>query len=136
MKTTSLIVLSIAFAVSASAAQRTGNAAANATPEQHKEMMDEVGDSQEDLRESIATKDVKAANAAAVKVQAFMEETQIYWAARKFADVNKLADQSVAQSKDIVKAVSAGKLDEARGALDKLSATCNACHELHPEQRK
>ena len=48
----------------------------------------------------------------------------------------KLADQSVAQSKDIVKAVSAEKLVEARGTLDKLSATCNACHELHPEQRK
>jgi hypothetical protein len=107
--------------------------------EAHKQWMNDAADAQEDLREDLAAGvgkfDGKKVADAAMKIEAYMADTEAYWTAKKAADIAKLAVTARAQAKDVASAGTAGKFDEASASLAKLSATCNTCHELHPEKR-
>ena len=103
--------------------------------EAQKAVMDDMADAQEDLRDALATKDGEAVSVAALKIEGFMAKTESYWAAKRAADIVKLAQTSRALSKDVAAAGAANKILVAQAALEKLSANCNACHDLHPEKR-
>jgi hypothetical protein len=103
--------------------------------ETHKSWMNDAGDAQEDLREALAAKDGKAAATAALKIEGLMAQTEKYWAARHAEDIVKLAQTSRTLSRSVATEAGADKIDAAKEALQKLSANCNACHDLHPEKR-
>jgi hypothetical protein len=119
--------------VGGSAAQNSPDKPPDA--ETHKAWMNDAGDAQEDLREALAAKDGKTAAVAAMKIEGFMAQTEDYWTARHADDIVKLAQTSRTQSKSVATEAGADKIDDAKDALQKLSATCNACHALHPEKR-
>ena len=106
-----------------------------ADAEAHRAWMNDAADRQEDLREALFQKAADKIAAAAEQIDELMAKTEEYWVAKKALDVVKLAQQSRAFSGEIANAARAGKLDQAAKAFDSLNATCNACHELHPEKR-
>jgi hypothetical protein len=110
-----------------------------ADAEAHKQWMNDAADAQEDLREALAAGagkvDGKKVAAAALKIEALMADTEAYWTAKKAADIVTLAVAARAQARDVASAATAGKFDQAAAASTKLGATCNACHDLHPEKR-
>src|SRR5262249_47006031 len=97
--------------------------------------MDDAGDAQEALREALPARDAAKVSEAAVKLEQLMAQSEKYWAAKNAADIVKLAQDSEALCKQIAAAAKAQTFDQAQAAFVKLSATCNACHDLHPEKR-
>jgi hypothetical protein len=103
--------------------------------ETHKAWMNDAADSQEDIREALAARDGKKVHDAALKIEGFMAQTESYWAAKKAADIVKLAQNSRALATEVASKSTANQWAQVQTAFDKLSATCNACHDLHPEKR-
>jgi hypothetical protein len=101
----------------------------------HRGWMDDAGELQEDLRDALRLKDGAKSADASAKMEALMAQTEDYWAARKAPDIVKLAQAARSQSKEMGAAAAAAKFDDAEGLFAKLGATCNACHDLHPEKR-
>ena len=101
----------------------------------HKAWMDDAGDLQEDLREALPAKDGAKVSEAAVKIEQLMAQTEKYWAAKGAADIVKVAQDSQALCRQVSAAAKASAFDEAQASFAKLSANCNACHDLHPEKR-
>jgi hypothetical protein len=101
----------------------------------HRAWMDDAGDLQDDLRDALRLKEGAKAVEASAKMAALMAQTETYWAAKKADDIVKLAQEARSQSKEMGAAADAAKFDDAEGVFAKLSATCNACHDLHPEKR-
>ena len=97
--------------------------------------MDDAADAQDDLGEALLEKEAQAASEAALKIEGLMAKTESYWAAKRAADIVKLAQTSRALSKQIAAAADANRIVLAQGAFEKLNAACNACHDLHPEKR-
>jgi ABC-type transporter Mla subunit MlaD len=97
--------------------------------------MDDAGDARDELGDALLEKDGAAAAAAASKIEGFMAKTEAYWAAKRAADIVKLAQTARALSKDVASAAGGNRIVLAQGAFDKLNTTCNACHDLHPEKR-
>jgi hypothetical protein len=115
-----------------------GGLAAAAQPpdaDAHRGWMNDASDLQEDLRDALRLKERAKAVEAAAKMEALMAQTETYWAAKKADDIVKLAQQARSQSKEMGAAADSAKFDDAEGVFAKLSATCNACHDLHPEKR-
>ena len=117
------------------AGQSRGGRGPAADAETHKAWMNDAADAQEDIREALAAADGAKVRDGAVKIEAFMALTEEYWAAKKADDIVKLAQASRALARETAAAATAGKMPGARSAFDKLSASCNACHDLHPEKR-
>lgn len=101
----------------------------------HKGWMDEAGDAQDELGEALSEKDGAVVSEAALKIEALMAKTEAYWAAKRAADIVKLAQAARALSKEVAAAGAANRIVLAQGAFEKLNANCNACHDLHPEKR-
>lgn len=101
----------------------------------HRGWMNDAADLQEDLREAFQLKDSSKAVDVSEKIEALMAQTESYWAAKKANDVVKLAQDARALAKQMGAAAGAGKLDDAQKAFGDLNATCNTCHDLHPEKR-
>ena len=105
------------------------------TADDHKAWMNDASDAQEDFRDAIAAKSGAKVADAGVKLQDLMTKTLNYWQARKAADGVKLTQECVAQAKAIQSSAKANQLKAAQAAFDKMTTTCNACHELHLEKR-
>jgi hypothetical protein len=125
-------ILTAGFVGSASAQGRRG-APANALA--HKQMMDEAGNARDDLGEALADKDLDVSAEMSGMIEQFMVQTEAYWAARKMADIVKLAQTARGQAKDLTAAAKAGRLVAAQIAFQNMNTTCNTCHDLHPEKR-
>jgi glutaredoxin 2 len=127
-----ILILSLMLALPVFAARTV---AQNATAEAHKAWMNDASDAQEDFRASIASADAKAAAAALMKIDGLMAKTETYWAAKKMTDGVKLTRAVRSHASAGAAAAKIGKLTDASGAFDKMNTACNACHELHLEQR-
>lgn len=103
--------------------------------EAEKAWMNDATDLQEDIRDAMHVKDGAQIAAAATKIEALMAKTEAYWTAKKAADIVKLAQTARAQAKDVATLGKAEKFDQSADAFDKMNATCNTCHDLHPEKR-
>jgi hypothetical protein len=101
----------------------------------HKAWMNDASDAQEDFRDALAGKSGAKVAEAGVKLQELMTKTLNYWQARKAADGVKLTQECIAQAKAIQSSAKANQLKAAQAAFDKMTTTCNACHELHLEKR-
>src|SRR5262245_40120440 len=105
------------------------------TAEEHKAAMDDASDLQEDLRDAIGAKSSAQVAEAAVKLEALMGRTEDYWNAKKQADIIKLAQATRALTKQLAADGKAGRFDQAGETFQKMSTSCNTCHDLHPENR-
>jgi hypothetical protein len=103
------------------------------TAADHKQWMDDAADIQDDLRDAISAKAGAKVADAAGKLAAILVKTERYWAAKQADDIVKLAHSSSTLATAIAAAGKAGKFAQASSAFTKLSAECNACHDLHPE---
>jgi hypothetical protein len=109
--------------------------AAAADAAAHKRWMNDASDAQEDLRDAVTAKSPAKASAAAMKIDSLMSRTEGYWAEKKAADIVALARESRELARRTAMLAKAGKFDEANASFTKLGATCNACHDKHPERR-
>ena len=105
------------------------------TADEHKAAMNDASDLQEDVRDAIAAKSGSKVAEAAVKLEALMGRTEEYWAAKKQADIVKLAQTTRALAQQLAADGKAAKLDQAADTFQKMNSSCNACHDLHPEKR-
>jgi hypothetical protein len=111
--------------------------AAQTTPsaEEHKAWMNDASDAEEDFRFAVTDKDAKSAAAALTKIEALMQKTEGYWTAKKANDGVALTKEARALASQAAAAAGKGSLADAGGAFEKMTAKCNACHELHLEKR-
>jgi len=114
-------------------AQESRGAPANALA--HKQMMGEAGNARDDLGEALAEKDMEVSAEASGRIEQFMAQTEAYWAARKMADVVKVAQAARSQAKSLTAAANAGRVVAAQVAFQNMNTACNSCHDLHPEKR-
>ena len=105
------------------------------TADEHKAAMNDASDLQEDIREALGAKQGAKVAEAAVKLEALMGRTEAYWAARKQADIVTLAQATRRLASQLAADGKAGKLEQAAGSFEKMNASCNTCHDLHPEKR-
>ena len=114
-----------------------GRFAAQTTPsaDEHKAWMNDASDAEEDFRFAIADKDAKAAAAALTKIEALMQKTEAYWTAKKANDGVALTKETRALASQGAAAAAKGNLPDAGAGFEKMTAKCNACHELHLEKR-
>lgn len=119
------------------AAQDAKNPSKSAAPDAaaHKQWMADAGDIQEDLREAIGAKVASKASDAAGKLERILKQTEGYWAAKHADDAAKVARSSQTLARQVGAWAKTGRFEAAHDAFAKLSAQCNACHELHPEKR-
>lgn len=97
--------------------------------------MNDASDLQEDVRDALAAKSGDKLSEAALKIEVLMGKTEDYWAAKKQADIVKLAQSTRALAKQLAADGKAGKLDQAAETFGRMNASCNTCHDLHPEKR-
>jgi cytochrome c556 len=69
----------------------------------------------------------KAAEQAAILKQGFAE-TETFWKKREKPDAIKWAAEARGYAESLEAAVTAGKWEEAKGAVGSLQQTCAACH--------
>ena len=101
----------------------------------HKAWMNDASDAQEDFRDAMGAKSGAKVAEAGAKLQDLMTKTLGYWQAKKAADGVKLTQETIAQAKAIQTSAKANQLKAAQAAFDKMTTSCNACHELHLEKR-
>jgi hypothetical protein len=104
-------------------------------PAAHKAWMDDAADLQDELREQLLAGSRDQAAAAATKLEEILARTQAYWAAKHADDIVAIARESRTLATAVAAAAKAGHIDRATDAFVKMSARCNACHDLHPERR-
>lgn len=111
--------------------------AAQTTPsaEEHKTWMNDASDAEEDFRFAVTDKDAKAAAVALTKIEALMQKTEGYWAAKKANDGVALTKEARTLASQAAAAATKGSLADAGAGFEKMTAKCNACHELHLEKR-
>lgn len=130
------VVIGVSLTLSAGSALARNPAAQKApTVDEHKAWMDDAGDAQEDLRDGLHAKEGAKVAAAAVKIERLMAKTEAYWAGKHASDIVKLAQASRTLATHVAAAARAGKLDQADAAFTAMNASCNTCHDRHPEKR-
>lgn len=105
------------------------------TADEHKAAMNDASDLQEDVRDALAANSGVRVAEAAGKIERLMGRTEDYWSARRQADIVKLAQATRALAVQLGGQAKAGKLDQAKDTFAKMNASCNTCHDLHPEKR-
>jgi hypothetical protein len=128
-----IVALMLAVGAAGVQAQTANTNTANA--ETHKAWMNDAADQQDELREALAAKSAAKSATAAAKLADLMKQTETYWAGKKAPDIVTLAVQARRMATETGAAAKAGKFDQAHTAFGKMNATCNACHDLHPEKR-
>jgi hypothetical protein len=123
-----LLLLALISAVRV-AAQTTASA------DEHKAWMNDASDAEEDFRFAVTDKDAKAAAASLTKIEALMQKTEAYWTAKKANDGVALTKDTRALASEAAAAAAKGSLADAGAGFEKMTAKCNACHELHLEKR-
>lgn len=101
----------------------------------HKQWMNDASDAQEDYRFAVTDRDQKAAVEALGKLESFMAKTEDYWTAKRAADGIRLAKEARAFAAQAGQSARGGNLTAASAAFDKMGVSCNACHDLHLEQK-
>ena len=101
----------------------------------HQAWMNDAADFQDELREQLLAKSGDKAAAAAAQIEKLLARTQAYWAAKHADDIVTIARESRTLATAVATAAKAGQFDRATEAAAKMSARCNACHDLHPEKR-
>jgi hypothetical protein len=111
--------------------------AAQTTPsaDEHKGWMNDASDAEEDFRFAVTDKDAKAAAAALTKIEGLMQKTEGYWTAKKANDGVALTKETRALASQAAADAAKGSLADAGAGFEKMTAKCNACHELHLEKR-
>jgi hypothetical protein len=105
------------------------------TADEHKAAMNDASDLQEDVRDALGAQSGAKVAAAAVKLELLMGRTEDYWSARKQTDIVKLAQATRALAQRLAADGKSGKLEQAAATFSQMNASCNACHDLHPEKR-
>jgi len=105
------------------------------TADEHKAGMNDASDLQEDVRDAIAARSGEKIETAAGKLEALMGRTEDYWSAKKQADIVKLAQATRALARQLAADGKGGALDAAATTFGRMNASCNTCHDLHPEKR-
>jgi hypothetical protein len=110
---------------------------AQTTPgaDEHKAWMNDASDAEEDFRFAVTDKDAKAAAAALTKIEQLMQKTEAYWTAKKANDGVAITKETRALASEAAAAAAKGSLGDAGAGFEKMTAKCNACHELHLEKR-
>ncbi len=103
--------------------------------EAHKVWMDDAADAQDELREALAGEAFDKAVPPAEKIAELMALTEQYWSKKKAADIVKLAQQTQVLARQVATTAKNRNLAGANAAFAQMNATCNACHDLHPEKR-
>jgi hypothetical protein len=103
--------------------------------EEHRAWMNDASDAEEDFRFAVTDKDAKAAAAALTKIEALMQKTEGYWTAKKANDGVALTNETRTLASQAAAAAAKGSLGDAGAGFEKMTAKCNACHELHLEKR-
>jgi hypothetical protein len=103
--------------------------------EEHRAWMNDASDAEEDFRVAVTDKDAKAAAAALTKIEALMQKTEGYWTAKKANDGVALTKETRTLASQAAAAAAKGSLGDAGAGFEKMTAKCNACHELHLEKR-
>jgi hypothetical protein len=109
--------------------------AAAGAAEQHKTWMNDASDLQEDVRDALAAGSGEKAAEAASKIEGLMDRTGRYWADRRQADIVKLAAQTGSLARQLAAEAGAGRTAQASDAFARMNASCNTCHDAHPEKR-
>jgi hypothetical protein len=123
-----LVLLALISAVRVAAQQTPG-------ADEHKGWMNDASDAEEDFRFALTDKDAKSAGAALTKIEDLMQKTEAYWAAKKANDGVALTKETRTLASQAAAAAAKGSLADAGAGFDKMTAKCNACHELHLEKR-
>jgi hypothetical protein len=123
-----VLFLTLTAAVRVTAQKATG-------AEEHKAWMNDASDAEEDFRFAVTDKDPKAAAAALTKIEALMQKTENYWTAKKANDGVALTKETRTLASQAAAAATKGSLADAGAGFEKMTAKCNACHELHLERR-
>ena len=97
--------------------------------------MDDAADLQDELRDELLAGSGDKAATAATKIEKILAQTQAYWAAKRADDIVEIARESRALATAVATAAKAGRIEQAIDASARMSARCNACHDLHPEKR-
>lgn len=97
--------------------------------------MNDASDAEEDFRFAVTDKDAKAAATSLTKIEELMQKTEAYWTVKKANDGVTLTKDTRALASQAAAAAAKGSFGDASAAFDKMTAKCNACHELHLEKR-
>jgi hypothetical protein len=103
--------------------------------DEHKAWMNDASDAEEDFRFAVTDKDGKSAAAALTKIEELMQKTEAYWTAKKASDGVALTKETRTLASQAAADAAKGSLAGAGAGFDKMTAKCNACHELHLEKR-
>ena len=103
--------------------------------DEYRQKMEDAQEAKDDLMDAVKDKSGPKAAAAAAKIAKILQEAKAFWAARKMADIMKLADDDIAAANDMANIAASGKMDTAKAAFDKINVACSACHDIHPENR-
>jgi len=103
--------------------------------EEHKAWMNDASDAEEDFRFAVTDKNARAAATALTKIEALMRKTEDYWTAKKANDGVALTKETRTLASQAAAAAAKGSLSDAGAGFEKMTAKCNACHELHLEKR-
>ena len=123
-----LVLLALISAVRVAAQQAP-------SADEHKAWMNDASDAEEDFRFAVTDKDAKSAAAALTKIEDLMQKTEAYWAAKKANDGVALTKETRTLASQAAADAAKGSLADAGAGFDKMTAKCNACHELHLEKR-
>jgi hypothetical protein len=99
------------------------------------QMMDDAQEAKDDLLDAVEAKSGPKAAAATAKIVAILQETEKFWAEQKMPDIVKLAQDSIAATRDMEKVAKSGDMTQAREAYNKVNTACQGCHNIHPENR-
>jgi len=103
--------------------------------EEHKAWMNDASDAEEDFRFAVTDKNARAAATALTKIEGLMQKTEDYWTAKKANDGVALTKETRTLASQAAAAAAKGSLSDAGAGFEKMTAKCNACHELHLEKR-
>jgi len=101
----------------------------------HKEWMDTAQDLTYDLKDALDAKSSDKSAEPAQKLIKLGEQEEDYWTKAKLENAVKLAQQSLALSRQIATEAKDGHFNEAQRDFTKLQTTCRTCHDLHFEKR-
>jgi len=102
----------------------------------HRNWMDDAQDKKEDLREALAAKDARKLLAAAQATDALTAKELAFWARTEIKQAQELAAKNREESRELVRAATASRLDSAGAAFASLERTCSSCHDLHFEKNE
>lgn len=97
--------------------------------------MKEAQAAQSEVQDGIKARDAAKTQIAAQKLMNILQENRTFWGRQLMPATVKLANNSVAASRDVMEIARNGKMDTIQAAFDKMNTSCQACHDTHPEKQ-